>query len=359
MAFKSRTPRARPTVAMATRDIIVVGASAGGVEPLRRLAADLPPDLPAAVFVVLHVPPEQPSALAEVLARSGQLPAAPAKEGEPVERGRIYTAPPDRHLMLEPGRVRVVRGPRENRHRPSVDVLFRSAARSYGPRVVGVVLSGALDDGTAGLIAVKIRGGVAVVQDPAEAFADGMPRNAMRYLEVEHVVPARALGKLLARLAAEPVSPSEAPPATAEMLYETRIARLDLEAIESEQKPGVPSTVACPDCSGVLREIQEGDLLRFRCRTGHAFSPETLLSAQSDAIERALWEALRGIEERLALRRRLVQQARERRLRSLVRHFEVQVRETEGAAEALRSLLLRQSTNKETANLPSETPSLQ
>jgi two-component system, chemotaxis family, protein-glutamate methylesterase/glutaminase len=332
---------------MATRDIIVVGASAGGVEPLRRLAADLPADLPAAVFVVLHVPSDQPSALAEVLARSGPLPAAPATEGEPIEPGRIYTAPPDRHLMLEPGRVRVVRGPRENRHRPSVDVLFRGAARFYGPRVVGVVLSGALDDGTAGLIAIKIRGGVAVVQDPAEAFADGMPRNAMRYLEVDHVVPARALGKLLRRLAAVPVDPADAPPAPADMVQETRIARLDRD--ESERKPGIPSAVACPDCRGVLWEIQEGDLLRFRCRTGHAFSPETLLSAQSEAIETALWEALRAIEERLALRRRLVQQARERRLRTLVRHFEAQVRETEGAAGALRNLLLRQSATRDSA----------
>jgi two-component system chemotaxis response regulator CheB len=325
---------------MATRDIVVVGASAGGVEPLRRLAADLPADLPAAVFVVLHIAADQPSALAQVLDRSGPLAAHAAEDGDPLEPGRIYVAPPDRHLMLETGQVRVVKGPRENRHRPSVDVLFRSAARAYGPRVIGVVLSGSLDDGTAGLIAVKIRGGVAVVQDPAEAFCAAMPRNAMRYMEVDHVVRAGALGKLVGRLAGEEVDADEAPPASREMDQETRIARLDRDTLETENKPGVQSVVACPDCRGVLWEIQEGNLLRFRCRTGHAYSPETLLSAQHEGVETALWEALRAIEERASLRRRLVRQARERRLDSLAGHFETRAREAETAVESLRRLLL-------------------
>jgi two-component system, chemotaxis family, protein-glutamate methylesterase/glutaminase len=324
---------------MATRDVIVVGASAGGVEPLRRMASDLPPDLPAAVLVVLHLAANQPSALAEVLDSAGSLPAKTAEDGEELRRGRIYVAPPDLHLMIEDNHLRVIHGPKENRYRPSVDVLFRSAARVYGPRVIGVVLSGSLDDGTAGLVAIKVRGGVAVVQDPAEAFSDGMPRNAMRYLEVDHVAKASAIGKLLDGLAREPIS-DVAPPPTREMVAETRIARLDPDTLQSEDKPGVRSVVACPDCRGVLWEIQEGDLLRFRCRTGHAFSPETLLAAQGDGIETALWEALRAIEERVSLRRRLVQQAKERGLTSLARHFEEKVRESEDAVESLRSLLL-------------------
>jgi len=326
---------------MATRDVIVVGASAGGVEPLRKMAAELPSELPAAVFVVLHLPASQPSALPEVLDRSGPLPALTPEDGAPIEPGRIYVAPPDRHMMLEPGRVRIVHGPKENRHRPSVDVLFRSAARAYGPRVIGAVLSGALDDGTAGLIAIKVRGGTAVVQDPSEAFSDGMPRNAMRYLEVDHVVAASELGKLLTRLAKEKVDVAEAPPPTNEMIHETRIARLDPEALDTEDKPGVQSVVACPDCRGVLWEIQEGDLLRFRCRTGHAYSPETLVAAQHDGVEAALWEALRAIEERVSLRRRLVDQAKERRLHSLASHFEEQVKESESAVRSLRDLLLQ------------------
>jgi two-component system chemotaxis response regulator CheB len=325
---------------MATRDIVVVGASAGGLEPLRRLASDLRRDLPAAVFIVLHIPADQPSALAQVLDRSGPVPARAPEDGDAIEPGRIYVASPDRHLMVEPGRIRVVRGPKENRHRPSVDVLFRSAARAYGPRVMGVVLSGSLDDGTAGLIAIKVRGGIAIVQDPSEAFSAEMPRNAMRYLEVDHVVPASALGSLIARRADESVDVDEAPPPTPEMDHESRIARLDREALDTEDKPGVQSVVACPDCRGVLWEIQEGDLLRFRCRTGHAFSPETLLAAQGDGVETALWEALRAIEERVSLRRRLVRQARERRLDSLAGHFEARAREAEGAVEALRGLLL-------------------
>src|SRR5215470_7907732 len=226
---------------MATRDVIVVGASAGGVEPLRKMAAELPSELPAAIFVVLHLPASQPSALPEVLDRSGPLPALTPEDGAPIEPGKIYVAPPDRHLMLEPGNVRIVHGPKENRHRPSVDVLFRSAARAYGPRVTGVILSGSLDDGTAGLIAIKVRGGVAVVQDPAEAFSDGMPRSAMRYLEVDHVIPANALGKLLSRLAREKVDIAEAPPPTKEMVRETQIAKLDPDALDNEDKPGVQS----------------------------------------------------------------------------------------------------------------------
>ncbi len=326
---------------METRDVVVLGASAGGVEVLRRIAADFDPELPAAVFVVLHLSAEQPSALPEILDRAGPLPAFVPEDGEPIARGRIHVAPPGMHLMLEPGVVRVVHGPRENRHRPSIDVLFRSAARAYGPRTIGVVLSGSLDDGTAGVVAIKIRGGIAVVQDPGEAFCADMPRNAMRYVEVDHVAPALEIGKLLNRLVLEPVDPEAAAPPSREMIPETRIARLDDCEISSDDKPGVPSAVACPDCRGVLWEIQEADLLRFRCRTGHAFSPETLLEAQDEGVEQALWEALRALEERAALRRRLVQLARERRLDSLAADFEERVSQLERAAASLRGLLLQ------------------
>jgi two-component system chemotaxis response regulator CheB len=325
---------------METRDVVVLGASAGGVEPLRRIASDLGADLPAAVFVVLHVAADQPSALPEILDRAGPLPALVPRDGQAIEGSRIYVAPPDMHLMLEPSVIRIVHGPRENRHRPSVDVLFRSAARAYGPRVVGIVLSGSLDDGTAGLVAVKIRGGIAVVQDPAEAFCADMPRNAMRYIEVDHVTPARAIGALVNRLVLEPVDVAMAPPPSPEMIQETKIARLDAGQLENEDKPGVPSAVACPDCRGVLWEIQEGDLLRFRCRTGHAFSPETLLDAEDEGVETALWEVLRALEERVSLRRRLIQQAKERHLPHLAAEFEKRVSALESAAGSLRELLL-------------------
>ena len=191
---------------MADHDIVVVGASAGGVEALTNLVAALPADLPASLFVVLHVPATGTSTLPDILSRSGPLPASHAKDGEPIEQGRVYVAPPDHHLLLRDDHVHLARGPRENGHRPAVDPLFRSAAWEHSTRVVGVVLSGALDDGTAGLLAIKARGGVAVVQQPEDALYAGMPNNAIEHVEVDHVLPAAAIAGMLARLAAEPAS---------------------------------------------------------------------------------------------------------------------------------------------------------
>ena len=324
---------------MAHRHVICIGASSGGLAPLKEVLAKLPGTLPASVFVVLHMSPDAPSLLPQILDRATEMAAAPAVDGEQMQPGRIYVAVPDHHLVLEGEKVRVVRGPKENRHRPSIDNLFRSAARYHGPRVVGVVLSGSLDDGAAGLVAIKIRGGSAVVQEPAEAFSSEMPRNAMRYLDVDHVKPAAQIGPLLIRLVREKLDAGE-PPLTQEMVQETAIGRVDLRAVEDENRPGNPSEFGCPDCGGVLWEIEEGRLLRFRCRVGHAFSPETMTFAGDEAIEAALWEALRAIEERVALRRRLATQARERHLDALAEHFEKQIPEGEKHVTALRDMLL-------------------
>jgi two-component system, chemotaxis family, protein-glutamate methylesterase/glutaminase len=323
---------------MPDRDVVVVGASAGGVEALVRLAASLPAQLPAAVFVVLHVPPTGTSALPDILGRSGPLPASHVKDGEPIEHGRIYVAPPDHHLLLRPGHVHLARGPRENGHRPAVDPLFRSAAREYATRVVGVVLSGALDDGSAGLAAVKSRGGLAVVQDPADALYSGMPLNAMQHVAVDHVVPAAAMGALLARLAAEPAT-EPAGPAPAAMEMEVEMEQFSMQAVERGQ-PGDPSGFSCPDCNGVLWAIQDGDLERFRCRVGHAWSPESLLTRQSESLESALWIALRSLEERAALARRLAAPARQRGHRITATRFEEQATEAQQAARMVRNLLL-------------------
>src|SRR5262252_8516940 len=211
---------------MARRDIIVIGASAGGVEPLRTIVADLRPDLPASVFVVLHLAHDRSSSLPEVLDHAGPLEALPAQDGAKIEQGKIYVAVPDHHLLLDNGRIRVTHGPQENRHRPSIDVLFRSAAKSYGSRVIGVILSGSLDDGTAGLIAIKIRGGLAITQDPAEAFSADMPRNASRYIDVDSVSRARDIGGLLNDLVTRHVDPEEGDPPSPEMVEESRIAAL-------------------------------------------------------------------------------------------------------------------------------------
>ena len=323
---------------MPDHDIVVVGASAGGVEALVSLAASLPADLQAAVFVVLHVPSTGTSALPDILGRHGRLPAGHVKDGEPIELGRIYVAPPDHHLLIRTGHVHLARGPRENGHRPAVDPLFRSAAREYATRVIGVVLSGALDDGTAGLVAVKSRGGIAVVQDPQDALYPGMPASALEHAEVDHVLPAAAMGALLARLAAEPAEEPSGPAPT-DMKVEVEVEGFSLVAMEGEH-PGEPSGFSCPDCSGVLWAIQDGGMQRFRCRVGHAWSPESLLTRQSEALEAALWIALRSLEERAALARRLAEPARRRGHTITASRFEEQASEAQQAARVVRELLL-------------------
>jgi two-component system, chemotaxis family, protein-glutamate methylesterase/glutaminase len=323
---------------MPDRDIVVVGASAGGVEALTSLVGSLPADLPASLFVVLHVPATSSSALPGILTRHGPLPASHARDGEPIERRRIYVAPPDHHLLLRAGHVHLARGPRENGHRPAVDPLFRSAAREHSTRVIGVVLSGALDDGTAGLLAIKSRGGVAVVQHPEEAIYPGMPHNASMHVQVDHVLPAAAIGEALTRLVAVPTE-QPAGPAPHGMRLEVEVEGFSMDALESGN-PGRPSGFSCPDCNGVLWEIQDGGMVRFRCRVGHAWSPESLLTQQSEGLEAALWVALRSLEERAALAARLAEPARRRGHTITATRFQEQAQETQQAARLVRRLLL-------------------
>jgi two-component system, chemotaxis family, protein-glutamate methylesterase/glutaminase len=285
--------------------VIVIGASAGGVEALRNIAAGLPGDLRSTVFVVLHLPPGGTSVLPAILTRAGELPASHPTDGEPIEAGHIYVAPPDNHLLVEDGVVRLARGPRENGHRPAIDPLFRSAARSHGPGVIGVILSGVLDDGTAGLAAVKAAGGRTVVQDPADALYPAMPESAITYVNPEHVVEAKAMAPLLSKLAGRgPVA--QPAPAEPEGVLEEMFVASDRSASATPQA-GEPSGFTCPECSGALWEADEDGVPRFRCRTGHQFSLDTLLAAQSDSIEAALWSGVRALEERSAMLRRFAQ----------------------------------------------------
>jgi two-component system, chemotaxis family, protein-glutamate methylesterase/glutaminase len=327
---------------MADHDIVVVGASAGGVEALVRLVKALPEDLPAAVFVVLHVPVSATSALPDILSRQGPLPATHAKDGEPIESGHIYVAPPDHHLLLKHEHIHLSRGPRENGHRPAIDPLFRSAAREFGARVVGVVLSGALDDGTAGLVAVKGRGGVCVAQDPEDALYQGMPTSAIERDHVDQVLPVPEIAALIATLAGES-APDVAPPVSELLKAEDDMADLSMGAIERDN-PGRPSAFSCPDCNGVLWELHEGRLIHFRCRVGHAWSPESLLSEQREALEAALWVAMRSLEERASLARRMAASARERGHRMTAARFEEQAEESDRAAELVRKLLLERDS---------------
>ncbi|MGY1710581.1 chemotaxis protein CheB [Geodermatophilus sp. SYSU D00758] len=320
------------------RDLVVVGASAGGVEALRDLLAGLPAGLPAAVLVALHMPAGGRSALASVLARASALPVRPAEDGRPLEPGTVTVAVPDRHLMVSDGHVALTRGPSENGHRPAVDVLFRSAAVAAGPRVVAVVLSGALDDGAAGMVAVRTRGGVGVVQHPDDAMYASMPAHALEAGGAEHSVPVAAMGALLARLVGEPAD-ADPPAPSALMETETAMAGMDDRAMQADDRPGTPSGFGCPTCHGALFAIREGGMERYRCRVGHAWSPEALSVEQAHALEGALWMALRGLEERATLSAHMQERAAAQGHPHSAARFRRRHEEAQGAAALLRRLL--------------------
>ncbi len=332
---------------MPGHDIIVIGTSAGGVEALKELAGGLPYDLPAAIFIVLHLSPTGPSFLAEILTRAGPLPATQVVDKEVITPGRIYVAPPDHHLLVEQGHVRVTRGPKENRFRPAVDVLFRSAAYAHGPRVIGVVLTGALDDGTAGLWAVKDRGGLAVVQDPQDALHPSMPQNALRYVSVDACLPLAKIGPMLVRLAGEPAPVEGAFPVSKKLALETQIAREDYALERGVMDLGPLSPYSCPECHGVLVQLKDGDFMRFRCHTGHAYSPSTLLAEVTESLESSLWQTLRGIDEMMLVLRHLAQHARDRQDARLAELAELKMRGAEQSTQLIRELLKRQETLSE------------
>lgn len=323
---------------MPGHDIVVVGASAGGVEALITLVRALPADLSAAVFVVLHLSPDGESALPQILSRSGALPAMHPQDGERITPGHIYVAPPDHHLLVERGHMRVVRGPRENRCRPAVDPLFRTAARAYGARVIAIVLSGMLGDGTGGLIAVTERGGISIVQDPADTLFAGMAESAIKFDHPAYILPVAEIGPLLVRLTHEAAGEDREVPSAMEQ--EASAAAFDFAAVESANKPGVPSVFGCPECGGVLWETDEGELIRYRCRVGHAFTADSLMTEQSVQLEAALWAALRGLEEKAALVHRLAEQSHAIGNGRLAARYVEQEDEARQHAAVIRELIL-------------------
>jgi two-component system chemotaxis response regulator CheB len=330
------------------RDIILIGASAGGVEAIVRLVRDLPADLDAAVFITIHFPQTGRSVLPQILERAGKLRAMHPKDGARIEHGHIYVAPPDHHLMLSRGAIRLVRGPRENGHRPAVDAMFRSGAVAYGPRVIGVVLSGNLDDGTAGLLAIKRRGGLAVAQDPADALFPSMPTSALEHVRVDHTATIDEMGALLVRLVEEP-RPAGADPEEAQVsddaAKEDEFSEFSLEAIEDvAHHPGEPSQFGCPDCGGVLWEIRDENLVRYRCRVGHAWSGDALLARQSETLDAALWTALRALEESATLARQIGTRMRRRGAAGIAARFEQDAELSETRAETIRTVLLEART---------------
>ena len=344
---------------MHSHDVIVIGGSAGSVEALSALLAGLPPDLPAAVCVVLHQSAFAPNRRPEIFSRVSTLPVMLAEQGMRLKRGVVYLSVPDMHLLVESGVghahgdvgvLRLVRGPKENRSRPSVDPLFRTAALTFGPRVIGVILSGALDDGSSGLWVVKDRGGIAVVQHPNDAAVPSMPAHAIEEVGADHVAPATALGPLLGRLARLPVTDEVKMRASTDdrarrardqdLEREVAIGSLDDAAHTESRRYGVPSRFPCPDCGGVLWDTsREGSPLQHRCETGHAYSAETLSEAQTEAVEYALWAALRALEDKAELARVRAGLARERGLESQALQFDVQLQAAQEHASAIRALL--------------------
>ena len=290
---------------MHTRHLIVIGASAGGIDALRVIAGALPAGFPAAVCVVVHVGPQSPGVLHEILSRAGPLTAVMARDRERLEAGRIYVAPPDHHLLIEPDRLRVTRGPKENRFRPAIDPLFRSAAQVYGPAAIGVILTGNLGDGTAGLWAIKQLGGVTVVQDPADALYPSMPRRALEYVQPDHRVPLAEIGPLLAALTAVPAQAGEGTSVPDEVNIEVNIAKEHHPQDAGLERIAHPSPYTCPECHGVLLKLRDAGPMRFRCHTGHAYSVESLLEAVHDGNVESLWNSIRSLEESGLLLRHL------------------------------------------------------
>jgi two-component system, chemotaxis family, protein-glutamate methylesterase/glutaminase len=292
---------------VARRDgVLAIGGSAGGIEALVELAADLPADLPACVLVTIHVGGNARSNLPHILSRAGPLPAAHARHGEPLLPGRIYVAPPDFHLLAGSGVARLSSGPRVNRHRPAVDVMFASAARWAGPRVVAVVLSGVLDDGAVGAALVARAGGRVVVQDPADAVFDSMPRSAWAAVPAATAVPAARLGKVIGELLREQRGNDRDDDGGPDM-HETSMGESSDPAFLSADEARL-TRLSCPECSGGLAEIDLGGIRYYRCHVGHQYSPRSLEAAQREAAESKLWAAAAALEEHAAMARHLAGQ---------------------------------------------------
>jgi two-component system chemotaxis response regulator CheB len=324
---------------MANRDVVAVGTSAGGVEALVFLAKHFHRDFPASVLVTIHLPSHARSELDVILSRSGPLPAFFASEGDVLKRGFIYLAPPNRHLILDGERLALGEGARENNSRPAIDAMLRSTAVCCAPRTIGVVLTGTLGDGASGLWAVRRMGGITVVQDPKDAAFSEMPLTALNRAKPDHVTPLSDIPALLENLVRQPAG--EPRPVPRSIRYEVDIARNGHSSMDEMDTIGRRSVLACPDCGGIMWEIDEGDLSRYRCHVGHTYTAEVMSLALDENLRRALATALRALEERVALARKLKKQAAEGGHRLLAQTWEGKSREFEREMEVIRNSIRR------------------
>jgi two-component system chemotaxis response regulator CheB len=324
---------------MANRDIIVIGGSAGATQPLKQILGRLPPDLPAAVFIVLHIPAQGIGILSTVASSVADMPVRQAEHGMKIEPGRIYLAAPDHHLLLAEDHVFLGCGPRENMVRPAIDALFRSAALYHGPRVIGVLLSGLLSDGAAGLNAIKRCGGMTVVQDPSDAIADEMPLRAMEATTVDLCVPSAGMGDVLSELVREQAGAIL--PIPPEIRLEVEIAAGDRIGSDNLVSMADPVALTCPACGGVLSEVKESRPMRFRCQVGHAFGADILAKEQEGRVDEALRVALRIIEERAELVQRMAADGRRSGRSAVAEMYEARAAEYREYADMIRRVVLR------------------
>lgn len=323
---------------MRNHNIVVVGASAGGVEALRALFSQFPTNSQASFFVVLHIPPESPSMLAELIDKASSLTAKAAEDGEPIRPGHVYVAPPDFHLLVKSDYVRLHRGPRENRHRPAIDPLFRSAAIAYRAQTIGVVLTGYLDDGTSGLLAIKRCGGIAVVQDPQDAEYPDMPKNAIAQVEIDYRLPLHKMGSVIQHIIEQPAAYiEEVPP---DIVTEAKIAEQTMSNISEKDRLGKLAPMSCPECNGPLWEIDTDRIKRYRCHVGHGFTAKALMTSQDMALEQALWAAMRTMEERANLATVMAQNEEKQGRSKSAEIYHARAQDSQSHAQVIRQLLV-------------------
>jgi two-component system, chemotaxis family, protein-glutamate methylesterase/glutaminase len=320
--------------------VVVVGASAGGLEPLRQLIAGIPRDFPAPILVAVHLAPDRISHIPEILARSGAVPVRHPKDGERMEPGIVYVAPPDHHLLVDRHRLAVKKGPKENRFRPSIDALFRSAAYHHRANVVAVVLSGSLDDGTSGLWTVKNQGGTAIVQDPDEARYESMPLNALNQVHIDYRLKAAEMGAVLSRLAAESGSHSKHEP-DRKLHIEVNVAATANAFQQGIMDVGVLTPFTCPECDGALVLLTEGRIKRFRCHTGHGFSASALLAGVTEAVGESLWKVTKSLEESVMLLEHMAAHYRELGEAATADRFLAKAKDTKERAAVLQKMTLQ------------------
>lgn len=334
---------------MAKRNLVVIGSSAGGITALKELVSTLSADFGASIFIVQHLSPHSPSFLPDILTHAGPLKAVHPRDGESIRPGQIYVALPDHHLLVEHDRMIVKKGPKENRFRPSIDALFRSAAYTYGPRVIGVVLTGMLNDGTSGMWSIKRLGGLTIIQEPDEALYPSMPDSVREYVDVDYSVPMAEMAQLLNRLTQEEVS--EKPTLSDE--EKTRMeAEINIAAEENAFEMGIIdlgelTPLTCPECHGSLVSIKEGKLIRYRCHTGHAYTAGSLLAEVTKTVDEALWQGVRGFEETILLLDQSAKQFAEAGNQKAAQEFTEKSRQTREKSRRLHEFIYQQKQKTE------------